>query len=177
MIRGLDEVYFGSNQYIHNCSVPCLLYNGDTVQEEVNKLLEGAFSRTPLFYKKLVEDFEDPSGFDRLPVVLNLDGTYFDIQRSSDLELQKYLYYTPRSGHTVKYLNFTDLSPKFIAFLPVATSQSPSSGDGLLIAQHIEIQEGDDSGQYVRALLRGNARFFVVLVVDAGFVVSVPNAP
>ena len=137
MIRGLDEVYFGSNQYIHNCSVPCLLYNGDTVQEEVNKLLEGAFSRTPLFYKKLVEDFEDPSGFDRLPVVLNLDGTYFDIQRSSDLELQKYLYYTPRSGHTVKFLNFTDLSPKFIAFLPVATSQSPSSGDGLLIAQHI----------------------------------------
>ena len=117
------------NQYIHNCIAPCLLYNGDTVQEEVNKLLEGAFSRTPLFYKKLVEDFEDPSpsGFDCLPVVLNLDGTYFDIQRSSDLELQKYLYYTPRSGHTVKFLNFTYLSPKFIAFLPVATSQSPSS--------------------------------------------------
>ena len=164
-------------QWVRNCSVPCLLYNGDTVQTEVSKLLHGAYTRTPVFYQKLVEDFEDPSGFDRLPVILNLDGTYFDIQRSSDLELQKYLYYLPRSGHTVKFLNFTDMSPKFLAFLPVATSQSPSSGDGLLIAQHIEIQEGDASGQYVRALFCGNHHFFVILVVDAGFVTTVPNAP
>ena len=105
-------------QWVRNCSVPCLLYNGDTVQTEVSKLLHGAYTRTPVFYQKLVEDFEDPSGFDRLPVILNRDGTYFDIQRSSDLELQKYLYYLPRSGHTVKFLNFTDMSPKFLAFCP-----------------------------------------------------------
>ena len=81
------------HQYMHNCSVPCLLYNGDTVQSEVDKLFQGAYSRTPLFYKKLIEDMEDPSGFDRIPLPLNLDGTYIDMQRSSDLKLQKYLYY------------------------------------------------------------------------------------
>ena len=70
------------HQYLYICTVPCLL-----------------------FYKDLVKDFEDPSGYGRIPVILNFDGTYFDIQRSSDLELQKYLYYTPRSGHTVKFLS------------------------------------------------------------------------
>jgi hypothetical protein len=166
-----------ANQYLHNCNVPCLLFNGDTVQAEVDKLLEGAYARTPIFFKKLVEDFEDLSGFDRLPLIINLDGTYIDMQRSSDLELQKYLYYTPRSGHTVKFLNFTDMTPKFLAFLPISSSQTPSSGDGLLISKHIELQLGDGPGQYVRALLRGNSRFFVILVVDAGFVMTVPNAP
>ena len=98
------------------------------------------------------------------------------MQRSSDLELQKYLYYSSRSWNTVKFLNFTDMSPKFVAFLPIATSQSPSSGDGLLISKHIQLQETDGSGQYVRSIIRGNARFFVILVVDAGFVITVPNA-
>ena len=33
------------------------------------------------------------------------------------------------------------------------------------------------TGQYIGYILRGNEEFFVILVSDAGFVVSVPNAP
>ena len=114
---------------------------------------------------------------DRIPVGINIDATYFDIQGSDDIELQKHHYYQPRSCHTVKLLTFTDLSSKIIGLLPVASSQSPSSGDGLLISKHIELEDTSDTGKYVRTILRGNDRFFVVLITDAGFVVRVPNAP
>ena len=103
--------------------------------------------------------------------------TYFDVQNSSDIELQKYLFYKCRSGHTVKLLNFTDLTPKFIAVLPIASSQSPSSGDGSLLSTHIAFEDDLEGEKYVRTLLRGNSRFFVVLVADAGFVTVPPNAP
>ena len=145
--------------------------------EELEKLLHGSYERTPAFFKTLLVDFEDPLGMDRIAVGINIDATYIDIQGSDDIELQKHHYYQPRSGHTVKLLNFTDLSSKIIGLLPVASSQSPSSGDGLLVSKHIELEDASDTGKYVRTILGGNHRYFVVLITDAGFVVQVPNAP
>ena len=108
---------------------------------------------------------------------MNVDATYFDLQGSGDLELQKLFFYSPRSGHTVKLLNFTDLASKIVGLLPVSSSQSPASGDGLLISKHIELQDSTETGHYVRSILRGNDLYFVILVTDAGFVCEVPNAP
>ena len=144
---------------------------------ELDKLLHNSYQRTPQFFKTLLQNFEDPKGRQRIPLGINIDATYIDIQGSDDIELQKHMFYGPRSGHTTKLLNMTDLSSKIIGVLPVASSQSPSSGDGLLISKHIELQDSSDSGKYVRSILRGNDRYFVVLVTDAGFVVPVPNAP
>ena len=46
-----------------------------------------------------------------------------------------------------------------------------------MLAKHIELEDGQGSGHYVRSILRGNNDFFVILVTDAGFVCEVPNAP
>ena len=174
-----SEVFYRQlvHQFRTNNNIPSVIINGVRNMEEIQKLLQGAYDRTPQFFKTLLEDFEDPAGLDRIPVGINVDATYFDIQGSDDIEFQKHLYYQPRSCHTVKFLNFTDLSSKIVGLLPVASSQSPSSGDGLLISKHIELEDTSDTGKYVRTILRGNDRFFVVLITDAGFVVRVPNAP
>ena len=99
------------------------------------------------------------------------------MQGSEDLELQKHMFYQPRANHVAKCLNLTDLSPKFLGLLPIASSQTPSSGDGLLLSKHIELEDGSTTGQYMRSILRGNSQYFVVLITDAGFVIKVPNAP
>ena len=57
------------------------------------------------------------------------------------------------------------------------TSQTPASGDAHIMAAYINLEDNSDSGNYVRTLLSGDNEFFVVLVVDAGFVARVPNAP
>jgi hypothetical protein len=124
-----------------------------------------------------MRNFEDPRKQNRVPVPFNIDGTYIDIEGSDDFQLNKYMFYQPRSGHTAKWLNLTDLSPKFIGMLPIASSQTPSSGDGLLLAKHIELEDSSGAAQYLRSILRGNDEYFVVLITDAGFVCSVPNAP
>ena len=166
-----------THQYLTNCNIPAIIANGAANNAEVDKLLRTAYERTPMFFKRLMRDFEDPSGRNRTPVVLNIDGTYFDIEGSQDIEKQKHMFYAPRSGHVAKFINFTELTPKFVGFLPIASSQTPSSGDGLLLAKHIELEDMMGAGLYVRTILGGNDNFFVILISDAGFVVSVPNAP
>ena len=125
----------------------------------------------------MLKDFLDPEDKDRTPIALNIDATYIDLQGSDDVELQKYCFYSPRSRHVVKWLNITDLAGKFVGLIPLASSQSPSSGDGLLLAKHIELEDTSDAGKYMRTILRGNSEYFVILVCDAGFVCHVPNAP
>ena len=153
------------HQYKNNCNIPAIIYNEEINQLEVDKLLTDAYLRTPLFYKTLVKDFEDPSGMNRAPVVLNIDGTYFDIEGSPDIELQKHMFYSPRAGHVAMFINLTDLTPKFVGFLPVASSQSPSSGDGLLLAKHIELEDTPRTGKYMRSILRENTVYFVILIL------------
>ena len=53
-------------------------------EAERDKMLLNAYNNTPEFYKTLVEDFRDPSGANRLPVVLQIDATYIDMCSSID---------------------------------------------------------------------------------------------
>ena len=165
------------HQYRTNSNIPAIICNGVVNEQELDKLLHDSYQSTPPFYQTLLAQFEDPAGHGRLPVCLNIDATYFDIQSSDDIELQKHMYYQPRAGHTAKLISFTNLSSKFVGLLPVASSQSPASGDGLLISKHIELEDGSEASHYVRSILRGNSTYFVILVTDAGFVCVVPNAP
>ena len=160
------------HQYKFNCNIPCIVSDNQVNQAEVDKLLHTSYCRTPDCFKYLLEDFEDPAGINQKPVALNIDGTYIDIEGSEDLELQKYMYYGPRANHVAKFINMTDLSPKFIALIPIASSQTPSSGDGLLLANYIEIDDGSPTGHYVRSILRGNETYFVILICDTGFVMK-----
>ena len=177
--QGASNVFYRQllHQYKYYCNIPSVIFNDQVNQPEVDKLLREAYERTPHYYKVLMNNFEDPDNRDRTPVPINIDGTYIDIQGSSDLQLQKHMYYGPRAGHVVKFLNLTDLCPKFLGVFPVASSQTPSSGDGLLLAKHIELEDSSDTGQYMRSILRGNDEYFVVLICDAGFVIDVHNAP
>ena len=167
-----------TNQYLTNCNIPAIIFNGQPNQPEIDKLLREAFFRTPMFFRVLVKDFLDPTGRNRTPVIFNIDGTYIDIEGSADLEMNKHMFYAPRSGHTAKWINFTCMAPKFVGVLPIASSQTPSSGDGLLLSTHLQLEDNQQgAAQYIRTMLRGNDRYFVILVCDAGFVVEVPNRP
>ena len=69
----------------------------------------------------------------------------------------------------MKLMNFTSMSGKFLAVLPLASSQSPSSGDHYLLMRFDDIQRNNGQQEtYVRALLSGNDEYFIILVVDAG---------
>ena len=91
------------HQYKNNCNIPVIIFDNVINQNEVAKLLHGAHMRTSIFYKVLLKDIEDPSGMNRTPVALNIDGTYFDIEGSADIELQKHMFYKPRAGHVAKF--------------------------------------------------------------------------
>ena len=140
-------------------------------------MLHGAYTRTPTFYRKLVEKFRDPSGRGRRPVVINVDATYIDVAHSQDASLQKSLFYSPRNGHTVKVLNFSDLTGKVIGLLPLASSQSPSSGDAYLTRTYCNMMDESNSANYFREIIAGNDDYFIILVTDAGFVISASNQP
>ena len=114
------------NQFKNNCNIPSIIFNDDVNQAEVDKLLINVDRRTPMFYRILLKDIEDPSGRNRRPIAFNIDGTYFDIEGSEDNELQKYMYYQPRANHVAKFISITDLTPRFFGFLPIASSQTPS---------------------------------------------------
>ena len=167
--------------YFKNCINIPLIINGNGVvnNAEVDKLLENAYNSTQPFFSELVRRFHDPSDRGRLPILINCDATYLDTTTSGDLEMQKYLYYDPRSGHCVKLVNITNMSGKFLGVLPLASSQSPASGDGYLTATYVNLMDRENGriNNYLRAILRGNSRFFVILVCDAGFVMTARNAP
>ena len=79
------------HQWKHNCTIPTVIDSNDAINpQEINKLFEQAYERTPLFYKELLKDFEDPAGLGRTPVAINIDGIYFNCTGSEDIELQKF---------------------------------------------------------------------------------------
>ena len=62
--------------------------------------------------------------------------------------------------------------------MPIASSQSPSSGDHYLVMRYEDIQaHTNHQHTYVRTLLAGNDSHFVILFVDAGFVIDMANKP
>ena len=113
----------------------------------------------------------------RIGVFLNIDATYLFTQNSSDVELQKSLFCSFKSGHIVKWFTMTDLLGKVQGICPASTSCTPASGDKSVVARLIQLEENSDSGQYIKTIMMGTERFFPVWVTDAGFVAQVPNAP
>ena len=73
------------HQYLTNCNIPLIIQNDQPNDAELDKLYRTCYQRTPLFYKNLVKDFEDRSGRNRTPLILNIDGTYINIQGSGDI--------------------------------------------------------------------------------------------
>ena len=92
-----------SHYFQFNLNIPAVKHlTGAANQGEIDKLLQYAYSDMCPFYRALVRDFEDPSGRNRVGVILNIDATYLDTTSTADLQLQKYVYYQPRAGHTIK---------------------------------------------------------------------------
>ena len=150
--------------YANHINIPRLIVGGVTNAVEVQKLYQIAYDSMDPFYKTLMAEMRDPAGRDRVGVLLNIDATYFDLQGSSDIEWKKFMFYPPRHGSVAKFLNVTTQSGKIVGLLPIATSQSPSSGDAYLTRKFVGLQDDGPSENYLRVMLRGNDTFFVVLV-------------
>ena len=90
-------------------------------------------------------------------MILNIDATYLDTTSTADLQLQKYFYYQPRAGHTIKLTTITSMKGKFLAVIPISSSQTPSSGDSYLLAKLTELWDDDSTAEnYLRLVLMGN---------------------
>ena len=57
---------------------------------------------------------------------------------------------------------------KVVYVVPPCASQSPASGDGNLLGNHVKVQD-DRNATALRILARGSDNFFPVFVVDAGY--------
>ena len=94
-----------------------------------------------------------------------------DTTNSLDIEHQKFCYYVPRSGHTVKLITLVNCQGKFESVFPLCSSQSPTCGDVYLTATY------NNLSNYLRKILEGNSEFFIILIVDAGFVMESRRQP
>ena len=172
--RTSSRIFMTMNLYYYTSRVPIpriLDVNGAIIQSEVVQFYASAYNDAQTFYRELFKDFQDPRGLNRIPVPIATDATYLDTTSSSDLQHQKYTYYDPRSGHTVKCILFTSMRGKILTILPLASSQSPSSGDSYLMATfgHLSL--------FLRAILRGTNQYFGVVIVDSGLVHQARNQP
>ena len=167
------------HQFMHRNNIPVLIRPDGTVNdEERNKLFDFAHNNTPDYFKRLVQEMEDPTGRQRVGVLLNMDATYFYSQGSSDIHHQKQVYCSFKSHHIIKFMNVTDMRGKFLAVIPLATSQSPASGDHHLLQRFSSIEDNNiQQENYLRCLLAGTDTYFCVMVVDAGFVTDLRNKP
>ena len=171
----VDMYYFR-----HHTNIPAVVDgNGVVNMNEVNKLFTNAFNSMSPYFAELSDAFEDPTGQQRRGVFLNIDATYLDTVSSNDVELQKSLYYLNRAGHTVKLTTLTNMMGKFLAVLPLSSSQSPSSGDSYLTSTYLNLQDQQYGrfSNYLRAILRGNQTYFTILACDAGYVMVSRNQP
>merc|ERR1712155_320284 len=117
---------------------------------------EFAHNNTPDYYRRLVQDLEDPTGRQRIAVLLSLDATYYFTQGSADLVQFKELFCSFKSHHIIKLINITDMKGKFLALIPLATSQSPASGDHHLVQRFSQMEDNyPNQVNYLRTLLEG----------------------
>ena len=162
--------------YMHKINIPQIIrQDGSVNNSELDKLYNIVYNNTEEFYKTF--QFQDPKGLNRKSVFINIDATYLFTENSSDIEFQKSFFYLPKATHVVKWLTLTDLSGKIVGLCPSATSQTPASGDAHILSRYISLEDSSETGHYLRTFLSGNHLYFVVLIVDAGFVAVVPNAP
>ena len=164
--------------YLNNVNIPNIISpDGSINNAERTKLYQQCREGMSPFYRRLADRIRDPTGRNRICVIINIDGSYIDVTGSGDIELQKFLFYQPRSGHVVKFLNFTSMDGKVIGLIPISTSQSPASGDGHIFQRYVGLEDDGPSESYLRTLLGGDDTFFVCAVSDAGFVVRLRNSP
>ena len=159
--------------FFKNCTNLPAIYDsaGNLNVEERKKFYRTARSDAQPYFLTLADAFEDPSGRNRRAVPVNTDATYLATTTSLDLEHQKYVFYVPRTGHCTKLITICSMIGKFIAALPLCSSQSPSSGDAFLAATFMRLTT------YLQDILGGDDEFFVILYTDAGFVVEARNMP
>ena len=164
--------------YQNNVNIPNIISpDGSVNNAERRKLYQQCWEGMSPLHRRLAGRIRDPTGRNRICVLINIDGSYIDVTGSGDIELNKFLYYSPRSGQVVKFLNFTTMDGKVIGLIPISTSQSPASGDGHIFQRYVGLEDDGPSESYLRTLLEGDDQFFVCAVSDAGFVVRLRNSP
>ena len=165
--------------YMRNINIPQIVTNYEVNDQERDKMLELCYNGMSDFHKRLANAHKDPDP-DRnrqIGVFINVDATYFDAEGSSDLELNKALWYAGRTSYVIKMLGWTTMSGKFIAVQPLAPGANPSRGDGFVTQKFICLEDDGPGENLLRVILRGNDRIFVICVSDAGFVVKLRNSP
>lgn len=174
------QVFIRQNMfyYLHNVNIPNIVaHDGSVNHAERRKLYQQCYAGMSPLHRRLAAKIRDPTGRNRRCVFINVDGSYIDIEGLSDIELQKFFFYPPRSGHVVKFLNFTTMDGKIVMLIPITTSQSPASGDGFLVQRFVGLEDDGPSESTIRTLLQGDDEFFVCMVSDAGFCVRLRNQP
>ena len=73
------------HQYQNNSNIPRILFNGATVDGQVDFLLRQSFTTTPPLIQHIFRFFQDPTGRGRLAVLLLLDATYLSVQDLTDI--------------------------------------------------------------------------------------------
>ena len=164
--------------YQNNVNIPNIISpDGSVNNAERSKMYQQCRQGMSPLHRRLADHIKDPTGRNRTCVIINIDGSYIDVTGSGDIELQKFLFYPPRSGYVVKFLNFTSMDGKIIGLIPISTSQSPASGDGHIFQKYVGLEDDGLSENYLRILLGGDDQYFVCAVSDAGFVVRLRNSP
>ena len=163
--------------YFNNLAIPLIINHlGQINQAEVDKALLLCFNHMSPYYKEIFSNFEDPAGLDRTAVLMNIDATYISIPMSKDQELQKITYLVHKAHHIMKLTTITTMEAKPIGVEPTSASQSPTCGDSFLHSALMEILDSG-RGNFLRGLLRGNSRFFTIMIADAGYTMALRNAP
>ena len=164
--------------YQNNVNIPSIISpDGSVNNAERTKMYQKCREGMSPLHRRLADQIRDPTGRNRSCIIINIDGSYIDVTGSGDIELQKFLFYPPRSGYVVKFLTFTTMDGKIIGIIPISTSQSPASGDGHIFQKYVGLEDNGISESYLRTLLGGDDEYFVCAVSDAGFVVRLRNSP
>ena len=150
----------------HYLGVPDLL--SDDIDDPIGKVLREAYDATDPFFQILYGSFKDPKGLGRIGVPICTDGTYGHCKKPQDSELNKLLFYAPYNKHIIKIMTLTTAQPKILYVLANCASQSPASGDGVLIGHLIKMEEKFGK-EAIKKLAEGSATHFPVFVVDAGY--------
>ena len=126
----------------------------------------------PNFQRNLTKDLTDPSGRNRTIVLMFVDTTYIYLEKVKNLAHQKVTFLNYKGMNLYKLIAFTTSNGKFITLLPLTNSISPSSGDTMLMNSIMQAEDNCEESQILlslRQLLRGNERFAVMPIADAGF--------
>ena len=178
--ENVRQIFYRQNCYYYrnNINIPAIIaQNGSINQQELDKLLQICYDGMSEYHRTLAASIADPLEEGRIGLIACVDSTYWDMEGGADIETNKLLFYPGRSGYVVKFMNFTSMDGKIVGAIPCTTGCTPASGDNHIFQKFVGLEDNEHSESYLRALLRGNHRYFVICCSDAGFVVKLRNAP